>query len=141
MTSPVEGAYVVKDASVTINGTQYANQLGRFRLIPDTPTQTYRTAVPNGAVVDVDSPVWTFDIAGLQVNTANGLAAALRAMDPGEEVDVVLIPHNRDTQQSATFTIVATPVEFGGETGSFATFEKVFGVKGQPVFATVDLTP
>lgn len=130
---PVTGARVYRNAKVTIDTVEYANQLTKARLVPDQPVQVQRTLVPDGAVVDVDSPVWTFEIAGLQVNKPAGLAAALRAAS-GTEVDVVLQPHLGAAEATATFTVLALMPEFGGEQGNWLTQELSLPVVGQPVF-------
>lgn len=136
MSTPT-GAFVMKDSSVEIDGVNYENQMTRGRLVPDTPISTKRTLVPDGIVQDVDSPAWTFEIAALQINDAGGLAEALRTAEPGAELDVVYAPKNEVGEAEATFTILALPVVFGGDQGSFADFEGAFPVVGQPLFGTV----
>lgn len=127
------GAHVIKNAVVTVDGIEYANQVTKARLVPDQPVQTMRTLVPDGVVQDVDSPVWTFEISGLQINVAGGLAKALRDADGGE-VDVVLQPRAGTGQATATFTVLALMPEFGGEQGNWSTQELSLPVVGQPVF-------
>lgn len=133
----VAGVYVVRDAVVTVETVEYANQCNVARLVPETPVQTMRTLVPDGAIVDVDSPVWTFEVTAVQKNNTGGLAKVLRSAAPGTQLDVVLTPKDLTGEDSATFTILAMPVPFGGEQGSFPTFEAVFAVIGQPVFSSV----
>jgi hypothetical protein len=131
------GAYVLRDATVTIDSDEYANQCTKARLVPDTPVQTLRTLVPDGIVVDVDSTAWTFELSGVQDWTnSTGLADALNDAK-GTQVVVVLVPRAGVGKPQATFTIVAMPVDFGGEQGNFNTFEGSFPVVGQPVFGTV----
>jgi hypothetical protein len=132
----VTGALVYKDALITVEGVDYANQLSKAQLTPDTPVQTYRTLVPDGSVTDVDSPSWTFEVSALQINTSSGLAYVLRTAAPGDELDIVLVPKKGSGNPQATFTIKAMPVPFGGEQGNWLTFEAVFGVLGSPVFGT-----
>lgn len=131
------GAFVIKDALVTVDSVEYANQVRIGRLVPDQPIQTYRTLVPDGAQQDVDSPVWTFELTGLQINKTGGLAKALRALTPGDEVDVILAPNNKTGEDQAAFTIKALAVPFGGEQGSYAEIEMVFPVVGAPVFTAI----
>lgn len=133
----VAGVYVVRDAVVTIDEVEYANQLNVARLVPETPVQTMRTLVPDGAIVDVDSPVWTFEVTAVQKNNTGGLAKALRTAAPGTQLDVVLTPKDLTGEDSAAFIILAMPVPLGGEQGNFPTFEMVFAVVGQPVFTPV----
>ncbi|TWJ23128.1 hypothetical protein [Micromonospora endolithica] len=127
------GAHVYKNAVVTIDAVDYANQLNKARLVPDQPVQTMRTLVPDGVVQDVDSPVWTFEISGLQINVSGGLADALRDANGGE-LDVVLQPKAGTGQATATFTVLALMPEFGGEQGEWLTQELELPVVGQPVF-------
>ncbi|SIQ07246.1 hypothetical protein [Micromonospora avicenniae] len=129
------GAYVLRNAVVTIDSVEYANQLNKARLVPDTPIQTFRTLVPDGVVQDVDSTVWTFEISGLQINEANGLAAALREA-AGTELEVTLQPKAGTGQATATFTILALDTEFGGDQGAFMTTELSLPVVGGVTFGT-----
>lgn len=129
------GAYVYKNALVTIETVEYANQVNKARLVPDTPIQTVRTLVPDGIVQDVDSTVWTFELSGLQINTTGGLAKALRDA-AGTEIDVILQPKVGFSQPTATFTVLALMTEFGGEQGSFLPIELELPVIGAPVFGT-----
>lgn len=131
------GAYVVKNGLVTIDSVEYNNQCRIARLTPDQPVQTYRTLVPDGAQTDVDSPTWTFDVTGLQINKTGGLAHALRALAVGEQVEVILAPNNVVGEDKATFTIVALKPPFGGEQGSWGEIEMSFGVVGEPVFSAI----
>jgi hypothetical protein len=130
------GAHVMRNALVTIDEVEYANQCTKARLVPDTPVQSVRTLVPDGVVQDVDSTVWTFELSGLQIwNNGTGLADALNDA-AGTEIEVVLQPRVGTGQSTATFTIIAMPVEFGGEQGNFREFEAEFPVIGAPVFET-----
>jgi len=133
----VEGVYVLRDASITVETVAYPNQLTVARLVPDTPMQQLRTLVPDGAIVDVDSAVWTLELTIVQKNNTGGLVKVLRAATPGAELDVVLTPKNLTGEDVATFVILAMPAPFGGEQGAFPTAEMVFPVKGQPVFTSV----
>jgi hypothetical protein len=133
----VAGVYVVRDAVVTIDSVEYANQVTSARLVPETPIQTVRTLVPDGAITDVDSTVWTFELTAVQKNNTGGLVKALRALDSGEQVAVVLTPKDLAGEDTAAFTIMALPAPFGGAQGAFPTAELVFPVVGQPVFTAV----
>lgn len=130
------GAYVIRNATVSVAGTEYANQCTKARLVPDTPTQTLRTLVPDGIVQDVDSAVWTFELAGIQdwVNS-QGLADALND-NAGTQIEVILTPNAGSGLPQATFDIIAAAVPFGGEQGQFATFDVTLPVVGQPTFGT-----
>lgn len=134
------GAHVWRDALITVGATAFANQVRVARLVPDQPIQTYRTLVPDGAVVDVDSPVWTLELTGLQINRTTGLAHVLRlaAATPDTLLSFVLAPHDADGEDKATFSVRPIHVPFGGEQGSFGTMELVLPVVGQPVFAEIE---
>lgn len=127
------GAQVFKDALITVDGVDYANQLNKARLVPDQPIQTFRTLVPDGSVTDVDSATWVFELTGLQINIAGGLAEYLRSVT-GEEIEVVLQPKTGSGQPTATFTSTALDVEFGGEQGAFLPIDLTLPVKGRPTF-------
>lgn len=132
MTSPVPGAYVVKNSTCTFGAGDYAIQLNKARLVPDTPVQTMRTLVPAGIVQDVDDPVWTLELGGVQDWTiAQGLSRYLFDHH-GEEVVVVLTPKSGGV--SATATVLAMATEFGGEQGEWATIDLELPVQGQPEF-------
>ncbi len=131
-------AFVMKNAIVTIDSVEYANQVRVARLVPAAEIQTYRTLVPDGVVQDVDSATWTFELTGLQINATGGLAKALRAMATGDTFTVILEPRAGIVgDDRATFTAMAVPVPFGGEQGSFATMELVLPVVGEPTFAAI----
>jgi hypothetical protein len=127
---------VYRDALVTVDGTDYTNQLRKARLVPDQPIQTYKTLVPDGAVQDTDSEVWTFELEGLQINIAGGLAAYLRGLPTGTQISCVLQPKTGVGQPRATFTAVALKPEFGGEQGAFLTKTLTLPVIGVPTFGT-----
>lgn len=135
MSTPTD-VYVMKNSTVKVGATDYANQCSRSRLVPDTPVQTRRTLVPDGVVQDVDTPSWTWEVAALQKNNTGGLAKALRdAVTAGTEtLSIEFIPDNGDAKPEATFTIIPMMVPFGGDQGAWADFEAVFPVLGQPVF-------
>lgn len=131
--APAAGAHIFRNAIVTIDEEEYANQLRVARLVPDQPVQTYRPLVPDGVISDVDTPVWTFETSGLQINVAGGLAEALRAANGGK-LEVLLQPRAGSAQKTATFTITALMPPFGGEQGSWLEQELTFPVDGQPVW-------
>lgn len=133
MTVPT-GVYVMKSSSIMVADVEYNNQCYRSILKPNTPIQTKRMLAPDAIVQDVDSSDWTWDVAALQKNDTGGLAKALRDASPGTELEVVFLPLAGSSKPEATFTILALPVQFGGEQGSWADFEAVFPVVGQPVF-------
>lgn len=129
---------VLKSSEITINGTDYANQLTRARLVPDTPSQSLRTLVPDGTITDTDSASWTFEIAGIQKYAAGGLAKLLNDSTPGTVLTVVWEPRKDVVgQPSYAFSVVAKPVTIGGDQGAFGTFELVLDVVGSPVASTL----
>lgn len=128
-------AIVMKNALVTVETVEYANQVRKARLVPTQNIQTYRTLVPDGAQNDVDSATWVLELAGLQINHTGGLADALRDGD-GTELDIVLQPKVGTGQPKATFTIIGMQVPFGGESGTFMEIDMSFPVVGQPTWGT-----
>jgi len=129
------GAFVLKNPVITIGGTSYANQLTKARLVADTPTVSIRTLVPDGQVTDVDTALWTLELAGISDwKNAQGLADYLND-NANLIVSVVLQPKPGSGEKSAAFQMYAHPVDFGGEQGQYATFDTTFGVFGAPVFS------
>ncbi len=129
------GALVFKDALITVDGVDYANNLSKARLVPDQPIQTMRTLVPDGVVQDVDSVIWTLELAGLQINISGGLAAYLRT-NSGLSTAWVLQPKTGSGQPKATFTAIALMPEFGGEQGAFLPIDMTLPVTGGVTFGT-----
>ncbi|GAB3812095.1 hypothetical protein [Kribbella italica] len=126
------GAYVLKDALFTVEATDYANQATSVMLTPEQATQTLRTLVPDGVVQDVDTATWTCAINGIQdYVAAQGLARLLTDM-AGQQIDIVFEPKKGGV--SATVTVVAKAVPFGGPQGQFTTFDVELPVVGAPVF-------
>lgn len=125
---------VLKNSEVTFTAVDYANQLTRARLVPDTPEQSLRTLVPDGSITDTDSASWTFEIAGPQKYATGGLAALLNDATPGSLISVVFEPRKDVVgQPHYEFQVVAKPVPIGGDQGAFAVFEVVLAVVGSPV--------
>lgn len=128
------GVHVMRNIVFTLETVDYANQVTKARLVPDTPIQTIRTLVPDGVVQDVDSTVWTLELSGVQNWLSGGLADALND-NAGNEVDIVLQPRVGTGQSKVTFVAIAVPVEFGGEQGNFRTFEVELPIVGTPAFS------
>jgi hypothetical protein len=133
----VSGVYVMRDAVVTLNAIEYANQCVKVQFVPDVPIQSQRTLVPDGTVQDVDSAIWTVEMTILQKNDAGGLAKALRDAEPGEEVDITFAPKAGTGNAKADATVKMLPVAFGGEQGGFNNLELVLPVVGAPTFGTL----
>jgi hypothetical protein len=124
-------AMVFRAPTVTIESVEYASQV---RLVPDTPTQTMRTF--GGVDKDRDSTSWTLELAGHQDRGTGGLGDALDdAVAAGGTLTVVIQSKAGAGQDKATVEIVPVPIEFGGETGGWKTFDQTFEVVDQPLFA------
>lgn len=127
-------AMVWRNATITIESTDYDDQVSKARLVPDTPTQTMRTF--GGVDKDRDTTSWTLELSGHQDRGAGGLADALDdAVAAGGTLTVVIQARSGAGQDKATVEIVPVPVEFGGESGEWKTFEATFEVVDQPTFA------
>lgn len=127
------GAYVLRDATFTVEATDYANQCTSVVLTPEQATQTLRTMVPDGIVQDVDTAVWTLSINGIQDYVAAQGLARLLTDSAGDQLDIVFTP--KSGGDSATVTVVGKAVPFGGEQGAFTTFSIELPVIGEPVFS------
>lgn len=136
MTAPL-GGYVLKDALVSFAATDYANQCTKLTLTPDQPTQTLRTAVPDGLVQDVDTATWTLSLSGIQdMKTGQGLAAYLND-NTGTTQSVTLAPRKGGPGRSATVSVICKSVPFGGDQGAFTTFDVELPVVGAPVWTDI----
>src|ERR1044072_2079648 len=129
---------VLKNSLVEFETVDHANELTRARLVPDTPSSTLRTLVPDGALTDVDSAAWTFELAGVQKHKTGGLAAVLNAATPGDLLDVEFEPVKAVSgQPHYEFQVVAKPVPIGGDQGAQGLFEIVLEVVGSPVMTAI----
>jgi hypothetical protein len=130
------GAFVIRNALVKFASTDFSNQCTKARLIPDTPIQTLRTLVPDGAIVDVDSTVWTLELSGVQDWETGGFAAYCNTNN-GTLVSVTIAPNNTSTKKQAVISARILPVPFGGDQGAFASFDLTLPCAGQPVFSAL----
>jgi hypothetical protein len=128
------GAFLIRDAVLKLGGTTFTNQVWRARLVPDTPIQQQRTLVPDGTISDVDSAMWTLELAGVQDYETGGLAAYLQT-NAGNQVAFVIAPKSGAGKKQASGTVIAINPDFGGEQGEFASFEIELPVVGAPTFA------
>ena len=126
---------VFKNASITIDGDQFANALTRARLVPEVNKQTLRTLVPDGVIQDSDTAVWTFEITAVQAWAAAGISKALWDAR-GTQVEVVLQLEVGTGKPTWTFDINVDPTTIGGEQGQILVSEAEFGVIGEPVPGT-----
>jgi hypothetical protein len=130
------GGYRIKDALVKFASTNFGNQVKKARLVPDVKASTYQTLVPDGQIVDIDAPVWTLELAGVQDYEAGGLADYLRD-NSGTLQTVVIAPRNATGKQQWTVSVMCLPVPVGGEQGQWAEFDVELPVQGQPALGTV----
>src|ERR1700749_606574 len=134
MTMP--NALVVRDAVVTIDDEEYADQVKKARIVPAQSVQTYKTSVPDGVYQDFGTPTWNFELEGIQDNGTGGLAKALRDA-VGTVIECVIQPKSGTGQAKATFSVRVPSVPFGWEeAGSFMDMDLTLPVIGQPVFGT-----
>lgn len=128
-------ATVIRNPAVfKVGGTDYSAQVNKARLVPDTPVQTMRTFT--GVDKDRDTTSWTLEVSGHQDRSAGSLGAALdTAAAAGTAVTFCIQPRVGTGLDQVTGTFVPTPMEFGGEAGSWKTFEQTFEVVDQPTFS------
>lgn len=127
-------AYVMRNPTITIESVDYKNQVSKARLVPDTPIQTMRTF--GGVDQDRDTPSWTLELAGHQDRGTGGLGDALDdAVAAGGTLTVEIQGKAGTGQDKAVCEIVPVPIEFGGESGNWKSFEQTFAVIDQPVFS------
>jgi hypothetical protein len=128
------GAIVLKNALVTIDEVEYANQVRKARFVPTQETQTYKTLVPDGAQSDTDNATWVLELAGLQIWTAGGVADAIDdAAIAGTELEIVCQWKTGAGQPTVTATIKPVRLPMGGEQGQFMEIDVQIPVVGDPV--------
>lgn len=123
---------LMKYAVVKMDDVEYAQYAQTALLSADTPSQTYAVLVPDGNIVDTDSPSWQFQLAGAN---QTALATALRAAQ-GTIVEFIVQAENGSGKEVATFNAAVPAIPFGGTKGQFRAFDITLAVEGQPEFTT-----
>ena len=130
---PASNAFIMRSSIAEFDTKDYAEELSRAELVPDTQVEQLKLLKGN-TVSDVDNPSWTFAISGIQDWTVTqGLCDFLNA-NHGEKVEVTFQPRMGSGQRTATFNVIAMSPNFGGEQGSWATFELELPVDGEIVW-------
>lgn len=130
------GGFVIKNALLTLEGTDFSNQVSKARLVPEVNVQTMRTLVPDGQIVDIDSAQWTLELTGVQDHETGGLADYLTD-NAGTLVTAVVAPRNGTGKAKWTIEVMCLPVPVGGDQGEWATIDVELPCSGQPVKGTV----
>jgi hypothetical protein len=135
-------AHVVKRHLFELDGVDYSNQLQTVLLTPNSETQSYRIAVPDGNVTDNDSATWTIQLIGIQDFGTGSLGAALRAGN-GLDMDFVYEPNVTDNggDDHVEGVMKGAPIPIGGTAGQFRTFDMSFGVSGEPLVTQSPVIP
>lgn len=124
------GAYVLRNAAITIDATTYQGQLKTCELTPSADTQTYPTLDPDTVLADVDTPTWTLHLVGPQNwTTAEGLARYLTD-NHGKVLDITLEP--KVGAESWDLQAIAMATAVGGERGNYGELDVELPVVGQP---------
>ena len=124
----------MRDSTVTIDAVEYNGQLNKVRFVPDTPMEQMPVLTPTGTITDIGTTTWTVELGGVQDQGSGSLGSALRAA-AGTLVTMVFQPRVGTGQDKITAEVMAMPIEFGGEQGSWRTFDITLPVDGQPTFA------
>lgn len=127
-------AFIMRDSTVTIDSVEYNGQLNKVRLVPDTPMEQMPVLVPTGTITDISTTTWTCELGGVQDNGSGSLGAALRAAS-GTLLTLTFQPRVGTGQDKVVASVMAMPIEFGGEQGSWRTFDITLPVDGQPTFS------
>lgn len=127
---------VLRDATLTLDGTDYVGKVASVLFEPDTSVSTYRTLTPSSVLQDVDSPAWTCKIKGVQDWSTGGLAKLLNTKH-GQAITAVFAPKAGTGQPQITATLMGMSVPFGGDQGAWAETEVTLPVVGQPTIGTV----
>lgn len=119
-------------AVVEIDTVDYAADV-KTALMPsaENNVETYKTLVPNGTIVDEDTPTYTFRLAGPQ---GTALWTALVAAE-GTVVDVVFQAEHGTGKAVRTFSILVPTgsMPLGGDQGAWREFDVTFQVQGDVV--------
>ena len=70
-------AYVLRDFTFTLGGTDFANAATTAQLKPSTNISTLKTLIPDGVIQDIDTTVWVLSLAGVADWKLGGLANGL----------------------------------------------------------------
>lgn len=126
-------AHVIKNHSFKMDGVDYSNQLQKVRFVPSQEVQTYKIAVPDGNVTDIDTPTWVLELGGIQDFGTGSLGKALRDLGVDGEAEVEYQPKAGIGQDLVTATIKGAAIPMGGSAGEVRQFDSTFGVVGEPV--------
>lgn len=132
----VQAPFVIRNGSYKIATVEYNSIITKARLVPSQDVQTLMTAAPAGIIQDVGPIVWTWEVTMSADWTATtGLADILNtAASTGGTLAVIMAP--KLLGPNATFTIKAVAMPFGGDVGTFNTFDMSFPVEGLPTMGT-----
>lgn len=120
-------------SSFMIGATEYASQVTKVRIVPDTPIQTLRTW--DDVDQDRDQTAYTLEISGHSDRGTGGLVAAFDvAVAAGTNLTATIIPRDAVGEDQATVTFMPLPTEFGGGAGEWKLFEAEFPVIGAPTY-------
>ena len=116
-------------AVVKINGTDYAED-AQTALMPsaESNVEVYKTLVPNGGIVDEDTPTYTFQLAGAQGTDL--YAALVAAQGTTVDVDVQAEHGSGKTVRSFSMLVPTGCMPLGGQQGQFRAFDVTFTVSG-----------
>jgi hypothetical protein len=124
---------VLSNATVSINATQYAAKVKTALFTPSTNVSTYPVLAPVGNIQDVDQPVWTLQLVGVQDWSTAGISKYLND-NRGTEVPVIVTPEDTTGWPTCTATVIAMAPPFGGTSGEWAEYDLTLPVVGQPTF-------
>lgn len=127
------GRIYMKNVSVTFDGTPYLGNTTKTTLTPSQDVQQLRTLDPGYTLSDVNDATWVFDVSGPVIE--DGLWDYIME-HVGEEIEVVLQPMPGSGRKTATFTVIALALPFGGEQGAYSTFDASFPVVGDIEWGT-----
>jgi hypothetical protein len=127
-------AHVMKNSVFTLEGVDFVGQVNKVNFVPDTPIQQMRTLSPTGTITDIDTTVWTMELAGVQDFGSGSLGAALRTA-AGTLQSVVFQPKTGAAQDKIEAEVMCMHIPFGGEQGAWRTFDISLPVDGVPTFS------
>lgn len=137
MSQIVSAPFVLRDCTVKLGATDtYEAHLNRVRFVPSSQTVTWQGLSPAASFTGSGRATWTCELAGVQDwETANSLAQYLTDND-GEQIPVEFLPQIGSGLAKFTGTIIAAPVEVGGEVNAIPQFTVTLGMTGAPARST-----
>ncbi|MDR2294512.1 MAG: hypothetical protein LBE05_04845 [Microbacterium sp.] len=126
--------FVLKDVTLTLDGSDFAAHVSEVFFAPSASTQNWQGMTPSATYTDTSVATWTATLAYAQDwSSTNSLSRKLHE-DEGASWPCVFKPRAGTTGPTVTATLIVTPGAIGGTVNGFATATVTLGVSGKPKF-------